>query len=132
MTRYFPCFPANRFDTQIAMMRAGLLSDQDSADGLVTLLNSYFDQSHAAGWYLAKLHAKRVSALSEREIEEAFDNVAGDPVAPAKFSMDATTSSTPPAQARSLSRWGAAHLHGSDGVLAQLQGAGYRLSRQEF
>ncbi|MDB3929957.1 TraB/GumN family protein [Paracoccaceae bacterium] len=27
---------------------------------------------------------------------------------------------------------GAAHLHGSDGVLARLKSAGYRLSRQEF
>ena len=127
----FSLFSSEPIDTQIAMMRAGLLSDQDSADGLVTLLNSYFDQSHAASWYLAKLHAKRVSALSKREIEEAFDKLQATLLRQRNLAwmphiIDTTSTDT------IVVAVGAAHLHGSDGVLAQLKSAGYRLSRQEF
>ena len=127
----FSLFSDEPFDTQIAMMRAGLLSDQDSADGLVTLLNSYFDQSHAAGWYLAKLHAKRVSTLTEDEIEDAFDTLQNTLLRRRNLAwMPHIIDSS---SARSVVvAVGAAHLHGADGVLAQLQNAGYRLSQQVF
>ena len=127
----FSLFSSEPFDTQIAMMRASLLSDQDSADGLVTLLNSYFDQSHAAGWYLAKLHAKRVSALSEREIEGAFETLRATLLRQRNLAWMPRIIDTSSTDSIVVAV-GAAHLHGSDGVLAQLQGAGYHLSQQEF
>ncbi|MDG2403653.1 MAG: TraB/GumN family protein [Paracoccaceae bacterium] len=126
----FLFFASEPLNAQIQMMRAGLLLDTDSVDRLATLLNSYFDQYHASAWYLSKLHAKRVNSLTGSEIDASFErmqqtllnrrNVAWL-LKIQQFSNETAVVAV-----------GAAHLHGSQGVLQLLENAGYQLTQQPF
>mgnify|MGYP001169259470 CR=1 FL=1 len=126
----FSLFASEPLETQIQMMRAGLLSDTDSSDGLATLLNSYFDQSHASAWYLSKLHAKRVASLTDSEIDATFERMQQTLLNRRNVAWVPKMQQFPNETA--VVAVGAAHLHGSQGVLQLLENAGYQLTRQPF
>ncbi len=129
----FRAFDAVPLDAQIDMMRTALAAPGSAEDQLATLLATYFDESHAAGWYLTEILAPRSGMLADASADAAFATLT-------EALLDARNRAWIPrieeaaaaTDAPVLAAFGAAHLHGEVGVLNLLDEAGWTLERQEF
>ncbi|WP_439123505.1 TraB/GumN family protein [Marivita sp.] len=128
----FGAFAGQSREVQIDMMLSALVDPVISEDLFATLLASYFDEAHAEGWAMSSVLAQRYSPINASAAADIFAtmeqellidrNRAWIPVL-----LDATKGNDVVVAA-----FGAAHLPGSDGVLALLQTEGFTLERLPF
>ncbi|MFP4240231.1 MAG: TraB/GumN family protein [Rhodosalinus sp.] len=126
----FALFSDEPPERQVRLMLASLLPQGRGEDMFATLVESYFDEAHAAGWEVSRHLAIESVDLPEAEVKALYDDLHDEMlVARNKAWIDIIEAA--PGDRLAMA-FGAAHLFGREGVLALLEREGYALSRQAF
>jgi uncharacterized protein len=115
-------------DDQSALLDVSIALADQSEDAFATLLDSYFDENSRMMWELSRQQTLAASGETESQVDAAFDRMEETLISSRNRSwmpvIEAALANGP-----ALAAFGALHLSGEEGVLAQLQQAGFRLER---
>lgn len=128
----FALFADMPLEEQLDMLRSALPDPARAEDEFATLLNLYFEEAHGTVWALSRWQAARNNpALSAAErdaqMAETRDLLLTRRNAAWLPRILEAAQAGPVVVAA-----GAAHLGGTDGLLALLEGEGFTLERQDF
>lgn len=126
----FSLFEDEPLERQVRLMQASLLPEGRGEDIFATLVESYFDETHAEAWELSRLLATETVALPEAEVNALYDELAEELLAARNRAWIEVIESA--GAERIALAFGAAHLFGEAGVLALLEREGYTLTRLDF
>ena len=129
----FTLFAALDVDDQAEMAVASIPAPGEAEDMFAALLAGYFEERHAEIWTLAHFMAKEQLDLPPERIDEMFAMLRDVAVTERNANwipviLDAVETAGGPVVVAA----GAAHLSGSDGVLALLEAEGFALERLPF
>jgi hypothetical protein len=126
----FALFADEPLERQVRLMQASLLPEGRGEDMFATLVESYFDEAHAAGWEVSRHLAIETVDLPEAEVAALYAEL-HDEMLVARNRAWIDVIEDAPGERLALA-FGAAHLFGEDGVLALLEREGYALTRLAF
>ncbi|MGJ8603356.1 MAG: TraB/GumN family protein [Marivita sp.] len=128
----FAAFADQPRDTQIDMMLSALVDPTTSEDLFATLLASYFDENHAEGWAVSALLAERYSPIDPSAAAAIFATMEQELLIDRNRAWIPVLLAAAQEHDLVVAAFGAAHLPGTDGVLALLQDEGFALERLSF
>lgn len=126
----FALFADAPLEEQVEMLLLGVMPVSDTEDAFTTTIEAYFDETHAEGWEMARLVARRALDLPPAEIDAIFAEMEARLLAERNRAWIEVIEAAE--GDRLFLAFGAAHLFGEDGVLALLERAGYTLTRLPF
>ncbi|MFP7671968.1 TraB/GumN family protein [Marivita sp. S0852] len=118
--------------TQVDMMLSALVDPQISEDLFATLLASYFDEAPAEGWAVSVILAERYSPIDPDQAADIMATIEEELLIKRNRAWIPVLLDAVDDHQKVVAAFGAAHLPGSDGVLALLQDEGFTLERLPF
>lgn len=116
-------------EKQVALLRLGVMSVQQSEDMTATLIEQYFDEDHGEILPLNRVVARNWVNLPDAEFDALFDDMLDKLITQRNANWLPQITA---AQGVTVVAVGAGHLGGTHGLLNLLAGEGYDLRRQPF
>ncbi len=126
----FALFGQAPLEEQVKMLLLGMMPVEATEDAFTTTIEAYFDETHAEGWQMARVVARRTLDLPAEEIDAVFAEMETRLLDERNRAwIDVIEAAEGD---RLLLAFGAAHLFGEAGVLALLEREGYTIARLPF
>jgi len=128
----FSLFSDDPLDAQIKHLMIGLQTAEDGDDMLATLKAGYFEEKHGQAWEISRWKALATEGLSRSEAAALFADMEYDLLTQRNRAWIPVLMEASAAHDRVVAAFGAAHLSGTEGVLALLEAEGFTLERLPF
>lgn len=125
-------FAEDPLDVQVEWMMLGLDTQAQSEDMLATLRAAYFEQAHAEAWELSRDQVMAIDGETPERLAEIFGEMEADLLVRRNVAWIPVILSALEGQSLITVAAGAAHLSGTQGVLALLEAEGFVLERLPF